>query len=266
MTESGLKLSGLSVQGPGGKTILNNIGFEVSAGEIVGLVGESGSGKSMTTLALGGILPKSIQPSSGSASLDGAEFMRHGRVVQRSGISIVFQNAKAALNPTMRIGKQFTRLLVHIDPKNKRGASQRIEQLLLQVGILDTSRVARAYPHQLSGGMNQRIMIAMALASEPSMLIADEPTTGLDVTVQAQILQLIKETVAETSRGVLLITHDLGVVAQMCTKVVVMYRGEIVEIGPVDDIFHNPSQDYTRELVSSVMPDSIDHADREEGS
>ncbi|MCR2810635.1 MULTISPECIES: ABC transporter ATP-binding protein [unclassified Microbacterium] len=247
-----LHLAGLTATAPSGAKILDDVGFEVRSGEIVGLVGESGSGKSMTSLALTGLLPGAITPVAGTASLDGDVFMTDGRVVARPPISIVFQNAKAALNPTMRIGNQFTRLLTHLGRRPGTALTSEIEGLLEQVGIVDPKRVSRAYPNQLSGGMNQRVMIALALASEPKVLIADEPTTGLDVTVQAQILQLLKTTTANSNRGVLLITHDLGVVAQMCSRVVVMLKGRIVEINDVDAIFHGADHPYTRELVAAA--------------
>jgi ABC-type dipeptide/oligopeptide/nickel transport system ATPase component len=253
---SSLTVSGLTLRAPDGRLILDDIGFEVPAGHIVGLVGESGSGKSMTSLALTGLLPDTITPVAGTAALDGRTFMTDGLVATRPEVSLVFQNAKAALNPTMRIGTQFVRLLTHLGGRRGSTMDTEVEKLLAEVGIVDPARVRRAYPNQLSGGMNQRVMIAMALASRPQVLIADEPTTGLDVTVQAQILQLLRTTTATSERGVLLITHDLGVVAQMCSTVVVMYRGKIKEIGSVDNVFHHPTDPYTRQLIASVSPDS----------
>ncbi|MCU1659759.1 MAG: ATPase component of various ABC-type transport system with duplicated ATPase domain, partial [Pseudonocardiales bacterium] len=196
--------------------------------------------------------PSSMTPLAGTASLGSSAFMVDGRVPQRPEISIVFQNARAALNPTMRIGKQLERLLKALGARRGAGMTAEAERLLREVGIDDAERVRKAYPHHLSGGMNQRVMIAMALAMKPAVLIADEPTTGLDVTVQAQILQLLRTTTADSDRGVLLITHDLGVVAQMCSRVVVMHSGKIVESGPVDDIFHNAREPYTRELIASA--------------
>jgi ABC-type dipeptide/oligopeptide/nickel transport system ATPase component len=247
---SALQLDGLTVAGPKGNLILDGVGFHVDEGEVVGLVGESGSGKSMSALALAGLLPAVIKPLAGTASLGGATFMVDGRVARRPKLSIVFQNAQAALNPTMRIGSQIERLF------KSRGRRQfpvsEVDDLLASVGIVDPPRVRRSRPHQLSGGMNQRVMIALALAAEPDILIADEPTTGLDVTVQAQILDLFKQTTAASGRGVLFITHDLGVVAQMCSRVVVLYRGQVVESGLVDDIFYAPKNDYTKELIASA--------------
>ncbi len=249
-----LELNGLSVSGPGGRSILDDIGLRVAGGEIVGLVGESGSGKSMTSLALTGLLPKAMTPQAGTASLGGKTFLSGGRTTERPDISIVFQNARAALNPTMRIGKQIQRLLKSRRVRSDRAS--RAAELLISVGIHDTERVLRAYPHQLSGGMNQRVMIALAIAAEPSLLIADEPTTGLDVTVQAQILDLFKHTTADSGRGVLFITHDLGVVAQMCDRVVVMNKGKIVETGAVRQIFHAPTEAYTKELIASATAEA----------
>jgi len=245
-----LRLDGLTVAGPAGNLILDAVGFHVDEGEIVGLVGESGSGKSMTSLALGGLLPAVINPLQGTASLGDSTFMTGGRATRRPKISIVFQNARAALNPTMRVGHQIERLLRSRGRRGDLGAE--VDSLLTSVGIPDPARVRRSYPHQLSGGMNQRVMIGLGIAAEPDVLIADEPTTGLDVTVQAQILDLIKHTTASSGRGVLFITHDLGVVAQMCSRVVVLRGGKIMEIGNVDDIFHAPSNPYTKELVASA--------------
>jgi ABC-type dipeptide/oligopeptide/nickel transport system ATPase component len=247
---TGLEIEGLTVAGPAGNLILDQVGLHVDEGEIVGLVGESGSGKSMTSLALTGLLPEVMTPRTGTARLGGAPFMVDGRVTTRPRISIVFQNARAALNPTMRIGTQIARLLKSRGRRSDYEAEA--DDLLNSVGISDAPRVRRSYPHQLSGGMNQRVMIALAMAAEPDLLIADEPTTGLDVTVQAQILDLLTRTTASTGRGLLLITHDLGVVAQMCSRVVVLYQGRIMEVGDVDDIFHNPSNPYTTELVASA--------------
>jgi ABC-type dipeptide/oligopeptide/nickel transport system ATPase component len=250
-----LELEGLTVAGPSGNLILDDISFQVDEGEIVGLVGESGSGKSMTSLALAGLLPAVMTPLAGTARLGGSKFMTDGRLTARPEISIVFQNARAALNPTMRIGAQIERLLK--SRGRRKGLAEEADRLLISVGIVDPARVRRAYPHQLSGGMNQRVMIALGIAAEPDVLIADEPTTGLDVTVQAQILDLIKRTTASSGRGVLLITHDLGVVAQMCSRVVVLYGGKIMEVGAVDDIFHNPTNAYTKELVAAAMSEVV---------
>jgi ABC-type dipeptide/oligopeptide/nickel transport system ATPase component len=250
-----LELDGLTVAGPAGNLILDDVGFNVDEGEIVGLVGESGSGKSMTSLALAGLLPDVMTPLGGNARLGSDTFMAGGRLTHRPEISIVFQNARAALNPTMRIGAQIERLLKSRGRRNDLPAEA--DRLLASVGILDPARVRRAYPHQMSGGMNQRVMIALGIAAEPDVLIADEPTTGLDVTVQAQILDLINRTTASSGRGVLLITHDLGVVAQMCSRIVVLYGGKVMEVGTVDDIFHNPKNAYTKELVTAAMSEVV---------
>lgn len=249
-----LELNGLGVTGPGGRAILDDIGFSVAGGEIVGLVGESGSGKSMTSLALTGLLPRAMTPRAGTATLAGKAFLAGGRTTERPDISIVFQNARAALNPTMKIGRQLERLLKSRSVRS--GRRSRAREMLVSVGIPDTDRVLGAYPHQLSGGMNQRVMIALAIAAEPSLLIADEPTTGLDVTVQAQILDLFLHTTADSGRGMLFITHDLGVVAQMCDRVVVMNQGKVVETGPVRQIFHNPAEAYTTELIASATAEA----------
>ncbi|MFI7066731.1 ABC transporter ATP-binding protein [Kribbella sp. NPDC050124] len=250
MTE--MHLEGLTVQTVDGLTILDDVRFTVPPGEIVGLVGESGSGKSMTSLALTGLLPPSMQAISGEARIGAESFLHNGVRVGNTSISLVFQNARSALNPTMRIGHQFGRLLRHLGKvEGKDAITTETERWLADVGIVDPAGVRRAYPHQLSGGMNQRVMIAMAMATDPELLIADEPTTGLDVTVQAQILRLLRQVTAGSDRRVLLITHDLGVVAQMCTSVVVLYAGRVMEAGPVDQIFHAPTDAYTKELIAA---------------
>ncbi|MBW9120561.1 ABC transporter ATP-binding protein [Microbacterium trichothecenolyticum] len=246
-----LHVEGLTVATVTGRLIVQDVGFDVPAGRIVGLVGESGSGKSITSLALTGLLPASMRIVDGTARIGGRTFLERGKLVDRPGISMVFQNARSALNPTMRIGDQFERLLAHLNLARGGKAIPLIEQWFRDVGIVEPARVRRAYPHQLSGGMNQRVMIALALASEPELLIADEPTTGLDVTVQAQILRLLRRATAGSERGVLLITHDLGVVAQMCSETVVLYHGQVRESGTTDQIFHAPVDAYTRELIAA---------------
>lgn len=245
-------LEGLSVATSDGVRLLEDVGFRIPPGEVVGLVGESGSGKSMTSLALTGLLPDGIQRLDGRAGIGTSEFLRDGQLLSAAPISMVFQNARSALNPTMRIGKQFARLFKSLGMIRGRAAiTAETERWLREVGIDDSAIVMRAYPHELSGGMNQRIMIAMALVTAPELLIADEPTTGLDVTVQAQILRLLRRVNEGTDRRVLMITHDLGVVAQMCTSIVVLYQGRVMESGPVDQIFHAPTDPYTKELVAA---------------
>ncbi|MDG4788068.1 ABC transporter ATP-binding protein [Micromonospora sp. WMMD1102] len=246
-----LTIERLSVDGPGGKVIVRPVDLTVEPGEVVGLVGESGSGKTLTVLSLLGLLPDGVRAVSGDASLGGEQFLRNGRLLRRPHATMIFQDPTAALNPTMRIGAQIVRLLTFLKVDGDRRA--RGETLLESVGIHDPRAVMGRYPHQLSGGMNQRVMIAMAIAAEPMLLIADEPTTGLDVTVQAQILELIRSTVATRGIGVLFVSHDLGVIAQTCQRVAVMKAGEICELAVVDDIFHAPQAEYTRTLLASAL-------------
>jgi len=246
-----LRVDGLCIDAAGGRPLVRDFGVEVERGEVVGIVGESGSGKTMTALSLLGLLPDGVSVVGGEATLDGVPLLGNGR----PNATMIFQNPTAALNPTMRIGAQLVRLLRFLDRRNGTGEGDRrgrAEALLASVGIDDPRAVLGRYPHQLSGGMNQRVMIAMAVVAEPSLLIADEPTTGLDVTVQAQILRLIRSTVAERGIGVLLVSHDMGVIAQMCTRVAVMHQGVVREFASVDDVFHAPRDAYTRELLAST--------------
>uniref|UniRef100_UPI003F49ABB1 ABC transporter ATP-binding protein n=1 Tax=Actinomadura sp. CA-154981 TaxID=3240037 RepID=UPI003F49ABB1 len=256
-----LTIEGLSIEARGGRELVRGVALDVAPGEIVGIVGESGSGKTMTALSLLGLLPDGVRAVRGSADLGGEPFLRDGRMLARPNATMIFQNPTAALNPTMRIGAQLVRLLAFLDARRagehngrtgRSGRRERAETLLDSVGIQDPRAVMGRYPHQLSGGMNQRVMIAMAVTAGPRLLIADEPTTGLDVTVQAQILELIRSTVADRGIGVLLVSHDMGVIAQMCRRVAVMYAGEIREFAAADDIFHDPKDSYTKELLAST--------------
>lgn len=251
-----LSVEGLSIDAAGGRaggtSLVRDLAIDVNPGEIVGIVGESGSGKTMTALSLLGLLPEKVSVVAGEASLDGKPIFRDGRVRERPNATMIFQNPTAALNPTKKIGAQLVRLLTFLDRQNRGGRRDRAEAILESVGIDQPRAVLGRYPHQLSGGMNQRVMIAMAITAKPSLLIADEPTTGLDVTVQAQILELIRSTVASRGVGVLLVSHDLGVIAQMCQRVAVMYDGRIREFADVDDIFHAPQDAYTKELLAST--------------
>ncbi len=235
--------------------ILRDVGFHVDAGEIVGLVGESGSGKTMAALAIMGILPTGIELRGGSVVLDGRELIDpETRITHRTAgeMTMIFQQPLAALNPTMRVGRQIGRVLRLNQGLGRREAERVAVEMIGHVGIPGPERVARAYPHQLSGGMAQRVMIAMALACRPRILIADEPTTALDVTIQAQIFDLIRALVDETGCGVLLITHDLGAVAEMCQRVTVLYGGQVMESGATDEVFHHAVHPYTRFLLDAV--------------
>lgn len=239
--------------------ITRNVSFEIGKGEILGVVGESGCGKSMTSLAIMGLLPKTqIAVQSGQILLDDQE-ITHLTPDQRvdvglSGVSMVFQEPMTSLNPVMRVGDQIIEALMVHDRKNGRDPVARTRELLDLVNIPDAHLQINAYPHELSGGMRQRIMIAIALACNPQVLVADEPTTALDVTVQSQILSLIRELCDELSMAVLFITHDLGVVAQLADRVCVMYAGQVVETADVHTLFANPVHPYTHGLFS-CLPD-----------
>jgi len=234
-----------------GARILDDVSLEIGAGEIVGLVGESGSGKSMTSLATMGILPNGLRVTSGRFLVDGVDVTDAPRRSVSSRFAMIFQNPRDSLNPLMRVGAQIARMVALHQGLGKAAAREEAVALLGRVHIADPGAAARKYPHQLSGGMCQRVMVAMALACRPRLLIADEPTTALDVTVQAQILDLIVELVDETGCGVLLVTHDLGVVAETCDRVNVLYRGDLVESGPTAEVFANPQHEYTRYLLEA---------------
>jgi peptide/nickel transport system ATP-binding protein len=256
-----LKVENLSLTLPDehrARLILDDVSLELFPGEVLGLVGESGSGKSMTALAIMGLLPHAAKTKSGQIWFDGVDLLQCGarkmRAIRGSKIAMVFQNPRAALNPIMRVGKQVARVVRLQDPQlSKRAAYSQAVELLSHVGIADAATRARAYPHQMSGGMAQRVLIAMMLACQPQLLIADEPTTGLDVTIQAQIFELIKNIQAETGATLLLITHDLGVVAEVCQRVAVMYGGQIMEVAPIDELFAQPQHPYTQHLMDSRL-------------
>lgn len=238
-------------------TAIHNISFDIYKGEILGLVGESGCGKSVTSLSIMQLLkdtPGKI--TNGSADLDGINLVEATdeqiRDIRGGRMSMIFQEPMSALNPAMRIDKQLIETICLHSDRSKEQALAHASDMLKKVGIPDPSRVLKNYPHQLSGGMSQRVMIAMALSNDPQLLIADEPTTALDVTIQAQILDLMKKLQKESNSSILLITHDLGVVAEMCSRVIVMYAGKIVEEAPVEVLFGNPSHPYTQGLIASV--------------
>jgi ABC-type glutathione transport system ATPase component len=234
----------LSVQGLSVNELVRDVSFDIGAGERVGLIGESGSGKSLTALAIMGLLPDELR-ASGSVRLGGRELLGMSEKdlsrLRGDELAMVFQEPMTALNPAMRVGRQVT------EPGRIHGRRHRAAELLDAVGLPDT---ARAYPHQLSGGQRQRVVLAMALANEPSLLICDEPTTALDVTVQAQILALIKTSLPADS-ALLFITHDLAVVASVCERVLVMLDGEIVEAGSVREVLTSPKHEYTRKLLDA---------------
>jgi oligopeptide transport system ATP-binding protein len=235
---------------------VNGVSFDIAPGETLGIVGESGCGKSVTSLALLGILPRAGRVTAGSARFDGQELTAMSdsqlRSIRGRQIAMIFQDPMTSLNPVLTIGRQLREPLETHLGLDKKGALARAAELLDQVGIPRAKSRLRDYPHQFSGGMRQRAMIAMALACEPKLLIADEPTTALDVTIQAQILDLLRELVAERDTALIMITHDLGVVAGICERVKVMYAGTFVESGPADQIFGRPRHPYTLGLLESV--------------
>jgi oligopeptide/dipeptide ABC transporter ATP-binding protein len=235
---------------------VNGVGFEVAAGETLGIVGESGCGKSVTSLAVMGILPRAGRVKSGRALFDGSDLLTLGdsdlRRIRGKEIAMIFQDPMTSLNPVLTIGRQIREALeTHFDMDRKE-AEQTAGEALDRVGIPSAKARMRDYPHQFSGGMRQRAMIAMALACKPKLLIADEPTTALDVTIQAQILDLLRALVAEENAALILITHDLGVVAGMCERVNVMYAGMFMETGSAEQLFGTPRHPYTLGLLQSV--------------
>jgi peptide/nickel transport system ATP-binding protein len=261
MTQTLLKVDELAVEFVGHKSTVhavNGVNLSVNAGEIVGIVGESGCGKSTAVKGILGLLQAPGRVSGGSAT-----FAEHGdllamknkdlRQIRGADIGYVAQNPFGSMNPIYSIEKQFRNILrAHGEPSSKKEARERALQMLTNVGIAGPERVLNGYAHQLSGGMAQRVVIAMAMLLEPELIIADEPTTGLDVTVQRQILDLLREKIVNSSRGILLVTHDLGVIAQYCHRVVVMYAGKVVESGSVDTVFGNPAHPYTAALLGAI--------------
>jgi oligopeptide transport system ATP-binding protein len=235
---------------------VNGVSFDIAPGETLGIVGESGCGKSVTALSLLGILPRAGKVASGSALFDGRDLLqlsdRQLRKVRGKDIAMIFQDPMTSLNPVLTIGRQIAEALETHFGMSKRDAMKRSAELLDRVGIPSANKRVRDYPHQFSGGMRQRAMIAMALACRPKLMIADEPTTALDVTIQAQILDLLRELVAEGDAALILITHDLGVVADVADKISVMYAGRIVEKAQVGDIYARPAHPYTKGLLESI--------------
>ncbi|MDD6193985.1 MAG: ABC transporter ATP-binding protein [Lachnospiraceae bacterium] len=235
---------------------LNGVSISLNEGEVLGIVGESGSGKSVTAYSLMGLTAYPGKLLGGQLYFNGhqVESMteKEMRKMRGNEVSIIFQDPMTSLNPVYTIGNQIEEvILLHTD-KNRAQAKERARELLELVGINEPDKRLKQYPHELSGGMRQRVMIAIALACEPKLLIADEPTTALDVTIQAQILELMMELKDKLGMAIILITHDLGVVANMCEKIAVMYAGHIVEYGTVEDIFYNPKHEYTKGLLKSI--------------
>ena len=237
-------------------TAVNNVSFSIQPGEILGLVGESGCGKSVTSLSIMKLLARNSKISNGEILLNGKDLLKEDkkgmRKIRGREVAMIFQEPMNSLNPCMRIEKQLTEAILLHNNFSKEEAHNRAFEVLKSVGIPEPDMTLKSYPHQLSGGMCQRVMIAMAMSCEPELLIADEPTTALDVTIQAQILELMEDIRAKKNTGILMITHDLGVVAEMCSRVVVMYAGRIVEEAPVQELFADPKHPYTQGLIGSV--------------
>ena len=237
---------------------VSGVSFSVERGEIISLVGESGCGKSVTCLSLGRLLPEPpARYSSGKILLDGKSVLdlnpRALRALRRKTISYIFQEPSSSLNPVFRIGAQIAEAVqLRVDSEKETDVAGEVLELLDQVGIPDPASAAKRYPHELSGGMQQRVMIAMALAGKPDILVADEPTTALDVTIQAQILELLARVNRETGMAIILVTHNLGIVADMANRVVVMYAGRAVEATETKRLLATPAHPYTRALLSAV--------------
>lgn len=264
-------MTGHGERGAGGDTLLsvrnlrttfgplvavNDVSFEIRKGETLGLVGESGSGKSVTAFSIIRLVQEPGEVVGGSVHFEGKELLSlpedEMRRVRGAGIGFVFQEPMAALNPVMRIGAHIAEALTVHGLASRADARTRAIELLRAVRIVDPEKRVDDYPHQLSGGMRQRVMLAIALACKPPLVIADEPTTALDVTVQAQVLELLRDMKRQFDLSLLLITHDFGVIAEMADRVAVMYRGRIVEEAPVRDIFRNPQHPYTKGLLASI--------------
>ena len=253
-----LALSGLNIsfrQRTTASEAVRNLSFEIGHGEFVGLVGESGSGKSVTALAIMGLLDPRMAIVSGSVRLGGRELLGARptdlRRIRGRDIGMVFQEPMTALDPVFTVGHQVTETLHAHEKISRRAARARAIEMLSDVGIPDPEARFSAYPHQLSGGLRQRAMIAIALCCNPQLLIADEPTTAVDVTVQAQLLELLQTLRRERGTSILLITHDIGVIAESCDRMMTMYAGEIVETGPVDSVLANPAHPYTAGLLGA---------------
>lgn len=238
------------------ETVVYDFNMEMNQGEIVGIVGESGSGKTMTALAIAGLLNRHDMKKSGQVFFEGQDLLNCNRFelrkIQGNDISMIFQEPMTSLNPVKKVGWQVEESLrIHTD-LSKEQRKERALEVLKEVELSNPSRVYDSYPHQLSGGMRQRVMIAAAMINTPKLLIADEPTTALDVTVQSQIVHLLKKINKEKNTAILFISHDLSLVKRLCKKVIVMQGGYLVESGDTDKIFDHPEQEYTKKLIDSI--------------
>ena len=235
---------------------IRGVNLKLQKGETLALVGESGSGKSVTAKSIMKLLSNNAVVKEGTITFKGENILekseRDMQSIRGKEIAMVFQDPMTSLDPTMKIGKQITEVIIKHEKASKEEADKRAEELLELVGIPNAKERMKQYPHQFSGGQRQRIVIAIALACKPPIIIADEPTTALDVTIQAQILDLMNDIQKETEAGIILITHDLGVVAETADRVAVMYAGQFVEIAPVEELFNNPQHPYTRSLLRSI--------------
>ncbi len=245
---------------------VDGVSFTIDPGEVVAIVGESGSGKSVTAMTLMGLTRGPNSRFEGTATFDGTELIgASGAQLQRirgAGIAMVFQDPMSSLDPVYRVGDQIVEQIRAHEKISKAQAMDRAVEMMERVGIPRAKERLRSYPHQFSGGMRQRVMIAMALSCSPKLLLADEPTTALDVTIQAQILQEMRDLREETDSGIILVTHDLGVVADIADRVIVMYSGRVVEQGTLDDIFYNPQHPYTWGLLGSITRIDADRSQR----
>lgn len=245
---------------------LNGVSFSMNEGEVLGIVGESGSGKSVTAYSIMGLTAYPGKLIGGTIWFNGHEIdkmtEKEMRKIRGNEVSIIFQDPMTSLNPVYTIGNQIVEVIRLHTGKSKKEATERARELIELVGITEPEKRLKQYPHELSGGMRQRVMIAIALACEPKLLIADEPTTALDVTIQAQILELMQELRQKLGMSIIMITHDLGVVASMCEKIAVMYAGHIVEYGTADEIFYNPCHEYTKGLIRSIPKLNVEQTER----
>nr|WP_218925378.1 MULTISPECIES: ABC transporter ATP-binding protein [unclassified Gemella] len=235
---------------------VDNVSLDLHSNEVLAIVGESGCGKSTLATTVMGLHNENLTRSTGEVIYNGKNLLDMSEAelnsIRSKEIGMIFQDPLSSLNPLQRIGAQIEEALIYHTELDKEARHKRVIELLTQVGIPYPERCAKQYPHELSGGMRQRVMIAMALSCKPKIIIADEPTTALDVTIQAQILDLLKQLQAEMQAGVILITHDLGVVAEMADRVAVLYAGEVVELGTAEQVFKNPKHPYTRSLLRSI--------------